>query len=229
MASLAETFGTLERSEWCIFQIFLKPLSEDEEKKLAEEGKKEIDKLLGKEKKSVTWPEWIAAFFKNLVVAIAVAPVWPGEGEKKEDSPKEVSLGKKEIINAIEKKINQLSFKTGIRVLYVAPQDIFNESKAIGFMAFLKQFNSKSLNAFKVNKEVTTASKAKLFKTRRIFLKKRNLYQAASKRKQEKKSMILTSEELATIYHFPALQMKTPTLTRVLSKKGEPPIGLPTG
>jgi hypothetical protein len=230
MASLAETFGTLERSEWCIFQIFLKSLSEEEEKKLAEEGKKEIDKLLGKkDKKTSTWPEWVAAFFKNLVVAIAVAPVWPGEGEKKEDSPKEVSLGKKEIINVIEKKINQLSFKTGIRVLYVAPQEIFNESKTVGFMAFLKQFNSKSLNAFKVNKDVTTTSKAKLFKTRRLFLKKRNFYQVASKRKSEKKSMILTSEELATIYHFPAMQMKTPTLTRVLSKKGEPPIGLPIG
>lgn len=230
MASLAETFGSLERSEWCIFQIFLKPLSEDEEKKLAEEGKKETDKLLGKkEKKAATWPEWIAAFIKNLLVAIAVAPVWPGEGEKKEDSPKEVSSGKREIINAIDKKINQLSFKTGIRVIYVAPNKIFNESKAIGFMAFLKQFNSKNLNAFKVNKEATTESKAKLFKTRRAFLKKRNFYQAASKRKPEKKSMILTPEELATIYHFPTMQMKTPVLTRVLSKKGEPPIGLPTG
>jgi len=114
-------------------------------------------------------------------------------------------------------------------VIYVAPNKIFNESKAIGFMAFLKQFNSKNLNAFKVNKEATTESKAKLFKTRRAFLKKRNFYQAASKRKPEKKSMILTPEELATIYHFPTMQMKTPVLTRVLSKKGEPPIGLPTG
>jgi hypothetical protein len=39
--------------------------------------------------------------------------------------------------------------------------------------------------------------------------------------------MILNTEELATIYHFPALKVVTPTLVRVLSKKGEPPAGLP--
>lgn len=229
IASLAETFGTLERSEWCIFQIFLRALSENEEKEFADEGKKEIDKLSGKKEEiKITWTDWVMAFFKNLLIAVVEPPVWPDEGEEKEGSSSEVSMSNKEKISAIEKKISRLSFKTGIRVLYVAPRSVFDESKAIGFMAFLKQFNSKDLNAFKINKDVSTTIKTKLFQARRLFLKKRNFYQAALQRKSEQKSMILTTEELATIYHFPTLTMKTPTLTRVLSKKSEPPIGLPT-
>jgi hypothetical protein len=230
LSSLAETFGTLERSEWCIFQIFLRALSKDEEKELIAEGEKEIDKLSGKKApKNITWLDWVAAFFKNLLVGIVEPPVWPTEEEKKETSPGEIALSKKNKISAIEKKISQLCFKTGIRVLYVAPRPIFNESKAIGFMAYLKQFNSKDLNAFKINKEASTTVKTKLFQQGRLFLKKKNFYQAAAQREPEQKSIILTTEELATIYHFPTLKIKAPTLIRVLSKKGEPPIGLPTG
>ncbi|MDD5760537.1 MAG: hypothetical protein PHF45_00540 [Candidatus Pacebacteria bacterium] len=231
MASLAETLSTLERSEWCIFQISIRSLSKDEEKELNEEGKKEMDDLSGKKApKTITWMDWVAAFFRNLLVGVIEPPIWPGEGEKKESPPAgEIALSKKNKISAIEKKISQLSFKTGIRVLYVAPHPVFNESKAIGFMAYLKQFNSKDLNAFKVNEEASTTVKTKLFQARRLFLKKRNFYQAAAQRKPEQKSIILTSEELATIYHFPALKIKAPTLTRVLSKKGEPPVGLPIG
>ena len=230
IASLAETLGTLERSEWCIFQILLRTLSKDEEKELSNEGKKEIDKLLGKKEAiKITWTDWVAAFFRNLLVGLVEPPVWPEKEEQKEKSSSEISLSDREKIQAIEKKMGQLSFKTGIRVLYVSPRSEFEESKAIGFMAYLKQFNSKDLNAFEINKDTTTKLKTKFFQARRLFLKKRKFYQTAFQRRPEKKSMILTTEELATIYHFPAVTMKTPTLTRVLSKKSEPPIGLPTG
>ncbi|MFA5360637.1 MAG: hypothetical protein WC320_01530 [Candidatus Paceibacterota bacterium] len=228
MASLAESFGALERAEWCIFQIFVRPLSKDEEEEFDLEGKKEIDDLSGKKApKTITWVDWVGAFFRNLLVGVIEPPVWPGEEEKKESPPSEIALSKKNKISAIEKKISQLSFKTGIRVLYIAPRPVFNEAKALGFMAFLKQFNSKDLNAFKINTEASTTLKTKLFQARRLFLKKRNFYQAAAQRELEQKSIILATEELATIYHFPALKIKAPTLTRVLSKKGEPPIGLP--
>ena len=230
IASLAETFSSLERAEWGVFQIFLRTLSEEEEKKLKEESKKETDKAMGKkEPKKITWADWVVAFFRNLLVGLVEAPVWPEEGEKKEVSFSEVSEVNKERIKAIGQKLNKLCFKVGIRVVYISPRPIFEESKALGFMAFLKQFNSKNLNAFKVNKEATTKIKTKLFKDRKLFIKKRNFYECVMKRKLEKKSMILNTEELATIYHFPTETMKTPSLTRVLSKKSEPPIGLPTG
>ena len=43
------------------------------------------------------------------------------------------------------------------------------------------------------------------------------------------KPFILNTEELATVYHFPAEPVKTPLTPKVEAKKSEPPRGLPTG
>ena len=80
---------------------------------------------------------------------------------------------------------------------------------------------------FKINKDASTVLKTMILQNRRLFLKKMDFYQSCLKRKLAQNAMILNTEELATVYHFPALKVKTPALTRVLSKKGEPPIGLP--
>lgn len=41
------------------------------------------------------------------------------------------------------------------------------------------------------------------------------------------KPYVLTTEELATVFHFPGATATTPTLTRVPSKKAEAPANLP--
>ena len=46
-------------------------------------------------------------------------------------------------------------------------------------------------------------------------------------RNWQSKPYILTTEELATLYHFPGKIVTTPTLERIPSKKVEPPANLP--
>ena len=41
------------------------------------------------------------------------------------------------------------------------------------------------------------------------------------------KPFVLTTEELATIYHFPGGVAQTPTFGRIPSRKGEAPVDLP--
>jgi len=184
--------------------------------------------MLGKKKeKKITWTDWVGAFFKNLLVGLVEPPVWPAKEEKKNGASPVISSGEKDIIKSIENKISRLSFNTNIRLVYISPKKIFNESNVSAFMAFLKQFNSKDLNGFKVNKDASTVLKSKFLQNRRLFLKKMDFYQNCLKRTKKQDAMILNTEELATIYHFPALKVVTPTLVRVLSKKGEPPAGLP--
>jgi len=228
ISSFAESIAKLQKSEWFILEILIRPLSDKDEEKFINEGKKQIDSMLGKkEEKKITWQDWIGAFFKNLLVGLVEPPVWPTKEEKKNGSSPVISSGAKDIIKSIENKISRLSFNTSVRLVYISPKIIFDESNVSAFMAFLKQFNSKNLNGFKINKKVSTILKTRFLQNRRLFLKKMDFYQSCLKRKPAKDTMILNTEELATIYHFPALKVVTPTLTRVLSKKGEPPAGLP--
>ncbi len=228
ISSFAESIAKLQKSEWFILEILIKPLSDKDEEKFINEGKKQIDSMLGKKKgKEITWTDWVGAFFKNLLVGLVEPPVWPTKEEKKNGAPLVISSGEKDIIKSIENKISRLSFNTNIRLIYISPKKIFNESNISAFMAFLKQFNSKDLNGFKINKDASTILKSKFLQNRRLFLKKMDFYQKCLKRTKTQDAMILNTEELATIYHFPALKVVTPTLVRVLSKKGEPPAGLP--
>ena len=41
------------------------------------------------------------------------------------------------------------------------------------------------------------------------------------------KPFVLTTEELATIFHFPGKVAETPTFERIQSRKAEPPANLP--
>jgi hypothetical protein len=176
--------------------------------------------MLGKkEDKKITWQDWVSSFFKNLAIGLVEPPVWPTKGEKEDASAPALSSGEKDIIKSIENKIKQLSFNTSIRLIYISPKTIFNESNISAFMAFLNQFNSKDLNAFKVNKNASTILKTRFLQNRRLFLKKMDFYQNSLGREKTKDGMILNTEELATIYHFPALKVSTPSLIRVLSKK----------
>jgi len=228
ISSFAESIDKLQISEWFILEILIKPLSDKDEKKFIDEGKEKVNSMLGKKKeKKITWTDWVGAFFKNLLVGLVEPPVWPGKEEKKDGASPVISSGEKEIIKSIENKISRLSFNTNIKLVYISPKKIFNESNVSSFMAFLKQFNSKDLNGFKINKDASTILKSKFFQNRRLFLKKMDFYQNCLKRTKTQDSIILNTEELATIYHFPALKVVTPTLVRVLNKKGEPPAGLP--
>ncbi|MDD2678091.1 MAG: hypothetical protein WC042_00020 [Candidatus Paceibacterota bacterium] len=229
---LAEVINKLKKTEWFILSILLKPLDKDEEKKWIEEGKNEINKKMGKkvEQKKVGWQDWLPAFFENLMVGFARPPVWPGEGGENKESGAAINLssGEREEIKAIEKKINQPSFKTGIRLLYISPKTDYDENNALNFTSFFEQFSAKDLNSFKINEEASTDKiEAKYFKKKKLLFKKLDFYHSVLKRKKTKKEFILSSEELATLYHFPSSMFKGPTLVRSLSKKGEPPTNLP--
>jgi len=228
ISSFAESIAKLQKSEYFVLEILIKPLSDKDEKKFIDEGREKVNSMLGKKKeKKITWTDWVGAFFKNLLVGLVEPPVWPAKEEKKNGASPVISSGEKETIKSIENKISRLSFNTNIRLVYISPKKIFNESNVSAFMAFLKQFNSKDLNGFKINKDASTILKSKFLQNRRLFLKKMDFYQDCLKRTKTQNMMILNTEELATIYHFPALKVVTPTLVRVLSKKGEPPARLP--
>lgn len=151
-------------------------------------------------------------------------------------------------IEAIERHAAKFGFDAHIRALYMAEKSAFNAAtRAPSLIGSLRQYASSDLNGFKPD----GATKIdfpwqdifgnKLFKMKKDFLddyKDRSFFFGGfSFTKLSKyfthpnnsggKPFILSTEELATIFHLPGRVAETPTFTRIESKKAEPPANLP--
>lgn len=147
-------------------------------------------------------------------------------------APSRLTKGQNEVLNAIERSMDKFGFDSGIRAIYLARGENFNGSQIAALTGALRQFNSNTLNGFRPN-NVTSYDFPwqDLFGTNLTRLKKEMLeaYKARSYFYPPfiRKPMLLTTEELATIFHFPGTVSSTPTLQRMDSKKGEPPRDIP--
>ena len=170
------------------------------------------------------------------VLALASRKNWKSDAEKAisklsgnpEDEQKP-SPGTGEAIKAIEKNVSKLGFEVGVRAVYLAKKDKFNQVNIPAIMGVMKQYNTQNLNGFK---PTSTTSVDFFFKNRRERVLKSTMIDAYRKRScfhvpYEKKTFVFNTEELATVYHFPGRVAETPTFGRVEAKKGEAPSNLP--
>ena len=123
---------------------------------------------------------------------------------------------------------------------YVARRDVFIMSHASSFIGALKTYNTQTLNGFKLN-SATIANKTywwlPSFMTRWKKVHKKSLYYQYYRSRKPfndtwsliSKPIVLNTEELATIYHYPGLTAKAPLMPRIEAKRSEPPATLPVG
>ena len=170
-----------------------------------------------------------------------------GEKEEKEEKsiiPPEMKLtpGERDVLSGIEGKIAQRCFICHIRFIYLAKRDVyFGGAKGIPF-GFFNQFATENLNALRPwPKTLTKIKKSVIFfplnliRERRVFIRKRRLFFRYINRfapmypkPSAEGAFILDSEELATLFHFPGRAVSAaPFVSRVETKKGEAPAGLP--
>ncbi len=224
LASLAEFFSTLSSGEYAAIQYNISATGGDWVKK----GQAVIDKLMGKAPK----PEATFAdqLFNGISFLLGIIPGLGGGEEKKEEKKEEgkkfadLSPGTQNIIKAIEVSFAKLAFNTGIRFIYIAPKEQFNLGRFTGMMGPFKQFASAALNGFK---PVFSTFAAGIFKKRKEFNNKILLFDRFKNRSFPENPFVLTIEELATVFHFPDVGVKTRALPRIEAKKGEPPANLP--
>jgi len=160
----------------------------------------------------------------------------PAATETKSDKAEPPNLmqyltpGQKDQIAAIEKKIAKTGFYTRIRVIYLAEKDKFKKPIPKIVIGAFKQFNTLDLNAFKVDAKSKTSGLVWFAKRRVIARKNKIIYRFRNRGHYLEPSnygQILNSEELASLYHFPTLVVKTPAVKKSEAKKAEPPIALP--
>lgn len=171
------------------------------------------------------------------------------DDEEEGKSPAGMTKGQREIIFSIERNLNKLPFDVGIRVLYIAKKENYHKYTSKGIELMLKSYESNTLNGFqRVNKtnyaddpwqDITGKVETKLkrdmlqkYKLRAFFyLRIRDTFSYGFLENffpsQKPEIMVMSSEELATLYHFPGRVSETPTFRRLESRKSEPPHNLP--
>lgn len=140
--------------------------------------------------------------------------------------------GEAELLAAIDRSTSKVGFDTGCRLIYATEDGKFVGTRIPGMLNLMKPYNTNNLNGFGPTAYTDFDFPWQdLFYIRqnlrcRVMLEhyKRRVFFHAPYRKNV---FVLNSEELATVYHFPGGVLQAPTVSRVLSKKVEPPGNLP--
>lgn len=150
----------------------------------------------------------------------------------------QLTKAEKEAIEAIENSISKLPFDCGVRAVYLAKKEVFRQSMIAGINGSFRQYGSPNLNGFKTTGAPTpTKYKWQDKKGEKLLAQKKKIFGEYQHRASfipeyipyagKLKPFVMTTEELATIFHFPGSVATTPTLSRVQAKKVEPPANLP--
>jgi len=219
LSSIAEVISNLESDETIVIQLLIR--SAEKNKKWIEQGEDMVSDLIGTKTKKKTVLGHLGDFLVNLIKAPFSPPSWPEE-EKKESKYSSLTAGQKEKIKAIETKISKLAYEVSLRFLYIDSKDRFTERNVASVLGAFRQYSY--YNAFKKKDLI---KKYKIFKERRRSMDKRKAYSLFRERIFPKNFFILTTEELATIYHYPTHLIKAPLIREKKARRGGPPLGLP--
>ena len=233
LAAVLETMSKIHIGEQVWLQIMVRPTGVD----WLKDSEKMVYKIAGKKQapKPASKSNQAVDFLMNSLdnVGEFIYPLWKESKEKKkEDMPSmmlHLTPGEKSGIEAIENKASKIGFDCKIRLVYLAPKEDFAPPRVISSVfGALKQFSTLDLNSFKPDAKTKTS-------TNYWFTKYRN------NRRREKivkackgrsgavgyKTFILNIEELASLWHFPGMEVRTPLLHRTEVKKSEAPSSLP--
>lgn len=180
-------------------------------------------------------------------IVVPASPKWNGtEGQKQIDEwvakktkakegelsgPLEFKLtpGDRDVLKAMQENNGKLMFIVKMRYVYVGRRGAFHKPTGVsGVIGTIKQFNDQNLN--NVKPEGETKTKANYYKTEKRLKKKQreilNWYKNRDPEPYHNRFMFST-EELATVFHVPDMNVIAPNLQRVAAKRATAPMNLP--
>jgi len=185
--------------------------------------------------KTKTWQEEAQAEIDRIYDASRPESRDPVTAEIVEGYP-QLKPGELNTIKALERSTEKGGFDTGIRAVYITRPDSFKGNKIpTDIVNIFTPFASGSLNKLtpggmdwhvsldypwqdfmKIREKGFSRNVIDAYKRRAMFYEP---YKAPR--------FVLTTEELATIYHFPSEETKAPGIERIPSVKGDAPVNLP--
>jgi hypothetical protein len=229
MSAIIEVMGKVGPNQKIWFQYVIYP----EKDSWFNTGLALVQELAGRSKKS-------KGIFSNVlhdimdVISNLSKGLWGEEftfattEEKKDESPLEFRLtpGEKDTLKALEENVGKPVFKVKMRFIYLGLKEYFDKSTTSSFIGAIKQFNDNNLNGFKPHDETKTYANYFLAE-QRIKYRKRRIFKRFIERDPTGLKLIMSTEELATVFHLPDMSVMAPHITRVDAKKGGAPTNLP--
>ena len=145
--------------------------------------------------------------------------------------------GEKKEIEAIERNMGKPIFEAGVRIVYVGKKERFRRVMGAplyrGFEPFHGEFNEIKGAGSRGNMvrwdypwEDFRGIRKAMVKVNQFFFYKHRAYFWVP---YDQTPVFLSTEELASLWHFPGSAVKTPGLNRVASQRSTAPPNLPTG
>ena len=217
MSAVLEYLSSIGKGEQIWIQIIMRAHTEEKpipdlifgKKDWKTSASKEIDKIMKRDKK-------------------------PKKDEKETINFGEFLLtkGERAKVEAMERNLGKLPFDCGIRGMYIANNENFDAISIPGLIGSFRQYSSNDLNEIKFYDWTDFDYPWQDFRNMRKDYMKRRIIAAYKARSffyepYKRKHFVLSSEELATIFHLPGKAVETSSLNRVVSRKAEAPANLP--
>jgi len=226
MSSLLEVMGSLQSGEQMWLQFMITPTDSE----WVKSGLREVDKLMGKKpapkKSMIDEALWLPKGVVNEMLG-SLGSSMGGDDKKEDFKMLNMSPGERSVIEAIQMKLSKIGFQTKIRMVYAGRRGTFSKKRFTAVKGAIMQFNSLNMNELKPFGDVTPKSDY-FYQRWSENDKKTSLVRNFRNRSGRGATRyILNTEELATLYHFPMRDVKTPLLKKTDAKRAEPPASLP--
>jgi len=197
-----------EEGEGAALQILIKPSHRTGLKSLASKVAKEIQQGYSfKEALSRASKGALEEFIKS------ISPPKTQE-QKPEEKPRVITPYHEELVKAIQTKASKATFDVNIRLLASAGSEIRANQILQDMESAFVQFSAPDLNSLKSIKLKGRLLKQLIFDfSFRLF--------------KDRQAIYLSTEELASIYHFPLPTTQAPRVKLLRAKPAEPPADLP--
>jgi hypothetical protein len=231
LANLIEFMGSIGKGEYLWLQFVIRVHKGDKYRKEKGSG--------------YTWKHKAKELVEEIRKTTRDPYIDPVTGEERPGFPNPTK-GQTEKIASIERNVSKLGFDVGARAVYVAKQESFNVSCIFSLIGLFRQFGSQVEEKSEERWNSLKATKWMMqfddfpweFGVEKLKNKVRRGLVEAYRRRQffydpfsfglfRDDTMVMSTEEIATIFHIPSRAVETPTLGRIQSATGEAPANLP--
>jgi len=239
ITSLLEAMSKLGPGEHYWVQFITVPVGDYDEPDFRKDGQKLVNKIAKRpEKKQVTFFQMLMHTFGELIAGPKKDGdkySWvPLERDEETDELRiSLTAGEREVITEVENKLKKHLFRTTVRGVYVAKRENWKSPHRVITRTYMGHFSHAHMNGLRFKGE--TRPRVHYFlRKRRVFLRARKMFRNTVLRfpplypDRKKLCPMLSSEEMATLWHFP-LRVSGGSLAmgKIESKKAGPPPNLP--